>query len=115
MKFSRIPAAAITRLSRYTRALEELDAQNVKVVSSEKLAEYCDVHSAQIRKDLAYFGEFGVRGVGYFIKELLFEIKRILGLNKELEFGHHRYGKFGVCPDRPFQLCQTGLPLCSRI
>ena len=42
MKFSRIPAAAITRLSRYTRALEELDAQNIKVISSEKLAEYCD-------------------------------------------------------------------------
>ena len=83
MKFSRIPAAAITRLSRYTRALEELDAQNIKVISSEKLAEYCKVNSAQIRKDLAYFGEFGVRGVGYFVRELLFEIRRILGLNRE--------------------------------
>ena len=62
MKYFQIPAAAITRLSRYTRALEELDSQNIKVISSEKLAEYCDVNSAQIRKDLAYFGEFGVPG-----------------------------------------------------
>ncbi|MBI5584111.1 MAG: redox-sensing transcriptional repressor Rex [Deltaproteobacteria bacterium] len=95
MKFSRIPAAAITRLSRYTRALEELDSQNIKVISSEKLAEYCDVNSAQIRKDLAYFGEFGVRGVGYFIKELLFEIKRILGLHKEWNLAIIGMGNLG--------------------
>jgi len=95
MKYSRIPTAAITRLSRYTRALEELDSQNIKVISSEKLAEYCDVNSAQIRKDLAYFGEFGVRGVGYFIKELLFEIKRILGLNKEWNLAIIGMGNLG--------------------
>ena len=95
MKSSRIPAAAITRLSRYTRALEELDAQNTKVISSEKLAEYCEVNSAQIRKDLAYFGEFGVRGVGYFVKELLFEIRRILGLNKEWNLAIIGMGNLG--------------------
>jgi redox-sensing transcriptional repressor len=95
VKFSRIPAAAITRLSRYTRALEELDSQNIKVISSEKLAEYCEVNSAQIRKDLAYFGEFGVRGVGYFIKELLFEIKRILGLHKEWNLAIIGMGNLG--------------------
>jgi redox-sensing transcriptional repressor len=95
MKFSRIPTAAIARLSRYTRALEELDAQNIKVVSSEKLAEYCEVNSAQIRKDLAYFGEFGVRGVGYFVRELLFEIRRILGLNKEWNLAIIGMGNLG--------------------
>jgi redox-sensing transcriptional repressor len=82
MKYSKIPSATITRLSRYSRALEELEAQGYIVVSSEKLARQCAVNSAQIRKDLAYFGEFGVRGVGYVVKELLFQIKRILGLNK---------------------------------
>jgi redox-sensing transcriptional repressor len=95
VKFSKIPTAAITRLSRYTRALEELDSQNIKVISSEKLAEYCDVNSAQIRKDLAYFGEFGVRGVGYFIKELLFEIKRILGLHKDWNLAIIGMGNLG--------------------
>lgn len=132
MKFSRIPAAAITRLSRYTRALEELDSQNIKVISSEKLAEYCDVNSAQIRKDLAYFGEFGVRGVGYFIKELLFEIKRILGLHKEWNLAivgmgnlgcaliaHSNFAKqgyrfvaaFDVDPDKIGRILPTGIPI----
>jgi len=52
---------------------------NVLIVSSEKLADLCGVNPAQFRKDLAYFGEFGVRGVGYDVQELLSEIKRILG------------------------------------
>lgn len=83
MKFSKIPSATITRLSLYSRHLEELTKEDIKVISSEKLAEHCGVNSAQIRKDLAYFGEFGVRGVGYYVRDLLFEIKKILGLNKE--------------------------------
>ncbi|MBI5601718.1 MAG: redox-sensing transcriptional repressor Rex [Deltaproteobacteria bacterium] len=95
MKFPKIPTATITRLSRYSRALEELDQQEVNVISSEKLAQYCEVNSAQIRKDLAYFGEFGVRGVGYVIKELLFEIKKILGLNKKWHLGLIGMGNLG--------------------
>ena len=95
MKFSKIPTATITRLSRYSRALEELENQKVSVISSEKLAQYCEVNSAQIRKDLAYFGEFGVRGVGYVVKELLFEIKRILGLNKTWHLGIIGMGNMG--------------------
>ncbi len=82
MKFSKIPTATITRLSIYSRYLEALAEEGVKIIASDKLAEKCGVNPAQIRKDLAYFGEFGIRGVGYFVKELLFEIKRILGLNK---------------------------------
>jgi redox-sensing transcriptional repressor len=95
VKFSKIPTATITRLSRYSRALEELDAQGFSVISSEKLAHHCQVNSAQIRKDLAYFGEFGVRGVGYVVKELLFEIKRILGLNKTWHLGIIGMGNLG--------------------
>lgn len=95
MKFSKIPTATITRLSRYSRALEELDEQGLSVISSEKLAQFCEVNSAQIRKDLAYFGEFGVRGVGYMVKELLFEIKRILGLNKTWHLGIIGMGNMG--------------------
>jgi redox-sensing transcriptional repressor len=82
MKFSKIPTATITRLSIYSRYLEALSQEGVKIIASDKLAEKCGINPAQIRKDLAYFGEFGIRGVGYFVKELLFEIKRILGLNK---------------------------------
>jgi len=82
MKFSKIPTATITRLSIYSRYLEALAQEGVKIIASDKLAQKCGINPAQIRKDLAYFGEFGIRGVGYFVKELLFEIRRILGLNK---------------------------------
>jgi redox-sensing transcriptional repressor len=95
MKFSKIPGATITRLSLYSRNLEELIRDDVKVVSSEKLAERCGVNSAQIRKDLAYFGEFGVRGVGYYVRDLLFEIKKILGLNKEWNMALVGVGNLG--------------------
>jgi redox-sensing transcriptional repressor len=55
------------------------------VISSEKLAALCAVNPAQVRKDLAYFGEFGIRGVGYDIRQLLGEIKRILATDREWE------------------------------
>jgi redox-sensing transcriptional repressor len=83
LKYSKIPEATIRRLSRYSRCLEEMDSVGEKVVSSAQLAGKCLVNAAQVRKDLAYFGEFGIRGVGYYVKDLLNDIKRILGLNKE--------------------------------
>ncbi len=83
MKYSKIPEATIRRLSRYSRCLEEMNERGEKVVSSALLATKCMVNAAQVRKDLAYFGEFGIRGVGYYVKDLLQDIKRILGLNKE--------------------------------
>lgn len=83
MKSPKIPSIAIARLSLYTRNLELLDQKGVEVVSSVRLADICGINPAQIRKDLAYFGQFGVRGVGYYVKELLFEIGKILGLDRE--------------------------------
>ncbi|MGQ9687423.1 MAG: redox-sensing transcriptional repressor Rex [Desulfobaccales bacterium] len=95
MKFSKIPTATITRLSIYSRYLEVMAQEGVKIVASDKLAEKCGINPAQIRKDLAYFGEFGIRGVGYFVKELLFEIKRILGLNKTWKMALIGIGNLG--------------------
>jgi len=96
MKFSKIPAATITRLSLYSRALEELKHSQVNIIASDKLAQKCGVNPAQVRKDLAYFGEFGVRGVGYFVKELLFEIKKILGLNRRWRMALVGIGNLGL-------------------
>jgi redox-sensing transcriptional repressor len=96
MKFSKIPAATITRLSLYSRALEELMHSHVNIIASDKLAQKCGVNPAQVRKDLAYFGEFGVRGVGYFVKELLFEIKKILGLNRRWRMALVGIGNLGL-------------------
>ena len=59
------------------------------------MADICGVNPAQIRKDLAYFGEFGVRGVGYYVKELLFEIRKILGADKGWRLGLVGAGNLG--------------------
>ena len=95
MKFSKIPTATITRLSIYSRYLEALSQEGVKIIASDKLAQKCGINPAQIRKDLAYFGEFGIRGVGYFVREYLFEIKRILGLNKPWKMALLGIGNLG--------------------
>lgn len=96
MKFSKIPAATITRLSLYSRALEQMRQEQIDIVASDKLAQKCGVNPAQVRKDLAYFGEFGVRGVGYFVKELLFEIKKILGLHRKWRLALMGIGNLGL-------------------
>ena len=95
MKPSRVPAATVNRLSLYLRALERLQTRDVKVISSEQLAERCRVNPAQVRKDLAYFGEFGVRGVGYYTNELLSEISKILGLNRSWNLALIGMGNLG--------------------
>jgi redox-sensing transcriptional repressor len=95
MKSERIPSIAITRLSVYARNLNVLDQKGVEVVSSVGLADICGINPAQIRKDLAYFGQFGVRGIGYYVKELLFEIRKILGLDKVWRLGLVGAGNLG--------------------
>jgi len=82
-KCSKIPDAAIERLALYTRPLEVFMESGISVISSEKLAGFCCVNPAQVRKDLAYFGEFGVRGVGYDVGDLLREIRKILATDRE--------------------------------
>ena len=95
MKYTKVPEATIRRLSRYSRCLEEMEEKREKVVSSAQLANKCAVNSAQVRKDLAYFGEFGIRGVGYYVKDLLSDIKRILGSNKEWRMAVIGMGNLG--------------------
>lgn len=81
-KTFKVPEATIKRLSIYMRVLRDLEKKGVEIISSSALAELCGANAAQIRKDLTYFGEFGIRGVGYFVKELHFDIRKVLGLNK---------------------------------
>jgi redox-sensing transcriptional repressor len=95
LKYSKIPEATIRRLSRYSRCLEGMEEKGEKVISSAQLANKCMVNAAQVRKDLAYFGEFGIRGVGYYVRDLLSDIKRILGLNKEWRMALIGVGNLG--------------------
>jgi redox-sensing transcriptional repressor len=70
------------RLSVYLRSLEALEAAGVNTVSSRGLAEQFRLNAAQIRKDLAHFG---VRGVGYYVKDLRRHLREILGLDRQLK------------------------------
>ena len=91
----RIPERAITRLSIYLRCLEELLADGTLAVSSQQLAERFGLNSAQVRKDLAYFGQFGVRGLGYYTGELKGNLERILGLTQQWEVALVGLGNLG--------------------
>ena len=83
LKSERIPRATIRRLAVYVQVLESMQRNGVEVISSGPLAEACDVNASQVRKDLAYFGEFGVRGVGYNVASLIAAIKASLGVDRE--------------------------------
>jgi redox-sensing transcriptional repressor len=84
------------RLSVYLRCLNVLDAAGVQAISSQALAERFHLNAAQIRKDLAYFGEFGVRGVGYYVKELRRHLRQILGLDRRLRVAIMGAGNLGL-------------------
>jgi redox-sensing transcriptional repressor len=92
------PVSELTtnRLSVYLRCLNVLDAAGVKTVSSQALAEQFHLNAAQIRKDLAYFGEFGVRGVGYYVKELRRHLRQILGLDGHVPIAIMGAGNLGL-------------------
>jgi redox-sensing transcriptional repressor len=96
MKVEKISELTTNRLSVYLRCLNELAAEGTKTVSSDKLATQFHLNSAQIRKDLAYFGEFGVRGVGYYVESLRDHITKILGLTKEHRVAIIGAGRLGT-------------------
>ena len=96
VKESKIPDATIERIALYSRPLERLIQKGEQLVSSERLAELCNVNPAQVRKDLSYFGEFGVRGIGYDVQDLLKEIRKILVSDREWKMGIVGIGNLGM-------------------
>jgi redox-sensing transcriptional repressor len=78
------------------RCLNTLDGAGVRTVSSQALADQFHLNAAQIRKDLAYFGEFGVRGVGYYVKELRRHLRQILGLEGRVPIAIVGAGNLGL-------------------
>lgn len=81
-KHRNIPDPTIARLPRYLRSFAEFHHRNQTVVSSKELAEASGIHPAQVRKDLAHFGQFGQRGIGYDVQNLDAKMRGILGLHK---------------------------------
>jgi len=83
------------RLSIYSRYLHQLMGEGVETISSGEIAQGVGVSSAQVRKDLAYFGEFGTRGVGYKVEELYGHLMKILGLDRNWNIIIIGAGKLG--------------------
>ncbi len=77
-----ISKATIDRLPLYFRTLRQIQQEGTEIISSEELGRRIGVTPEQIRKDLASFGEFGKKGVGYFVRELIRNIGEILGLHR---------------------------------
>src|SRR6185369_14577720 len=77
-----IPDPAVKRLSLYLRQLEAFKRKDRKTISSKELGESLRLTDAQVRKDLAYFGQFGHPGIGYRVDDLIAQVKKILGTDK---------------------------------
>lgn len=87
--------STVRRLSVYLRYLEEIAARGLANTASEDLAHYAGTTSAQVRKDLSFFGSFGTRGLGYSVAELSAKIREILGLGREWRVVIIGAGKIG--------------------
>jgi redox-sensing transcriptional repressor len=79
----RIPEATVARLPEYLRLLTESLEAGIANVSSEELADLAGVNAAKVRKDLSYLGTYGVRGVGYEVEYLVYQVRRELGLDHD--------------------------------
>ncbi len=91
----RVAESTVRRLSLYLRFLEEFEEQGIETVSSGALASLGGTTSAQVRKDLSFFGSFGKRGLGYPVPELAGRIREILGLNRRYRVALIGAGKMG--------------------
>src|SRR5438309_4423319 len=92
----KIPESTVRRLALYLRYLEQSQAQGSATISSEELARRGGTTSAQVRKDLSFFGSFGKRGLGYSVPELSTALREILGLGREWRVVIIGAGKIGA-------------------
>jgi redox-sensing transcriptional repressor len=92
----RIADSTVRRLSAYLRFLEDFEGRGLTTISSEELARRGGTTSAQVRKDLSFFGSFGKRGLGYSVPELKKELREILGLGREWRVVIVGAGKIGA-------------------
>lgn len=95
MKTEKISDAVVRRLPVYLRFLNELSVKNITTVSSQDLGIKLDLNPAQIRKDLAYFGEFGKKGIGYDVGYLIEKIRQILKLDRMIHVALVGAGNLG--------------------
>src|SRR5215212_11413619 len=96
----RIADSTVRRLSAYLRFLEDFEGRGLSTISSDELARRGGTTSAQVRKDLSFFGSFGKRGLGYSVPELAGRLREILGLSREWRVVIIGAGKIGAALSR---------------
>ena len=104
----RIAESTVRRLSIYLSFLEEIQAEGVVTTSSDDLAKLGGTTSAQVRKDLSFFGSFGKRGLGYSVPELATALREILGLGKQWRVCIIGAGKIGAALARYAGFAERG-------
>jgi redox-sensing transcriptional repressor len=104
----RIAESTVRRLSIYLSFLEEIDARGVLTTSSDDLAKLGGTTSAQVRKDLSFFGSFGKRGLGYSVPELSARLREILGLENKWNVCIVGAGKIGAALARYAGFAERG-------
>ena len=95
-RLKRIADSTVRRLSLYLRFLEDFERRGMDTISSDELARQGGTTSAQVRKDLSFFGSFGKRGLGYSVPELTSRIREIMGLAREWKVIIVGAGKIGA-------------------
>ncbi|MDQ0088054.1 redox-sensing transcriptional repressor [Paenibacillus anaericanus] len=95
MKSEKISDAVVRRLPVYLRFLNQLSQREVPTVSSQELGQKLALNPAQIRKDLAYFGDFGRKGIGYDVSYLIEKIRQILNLDQQINVALVGAGNLG--------------------
>lgn len=93
---NKIPDVVIRRLVTYLRILSDIDAGPDDYISSAEIGDLAAVNSAQVRKDLALFGEFGKQGVGYPVLGLKKELIEILGADRQMNIAIFGVGELGT-------------------
>lgn len=91
----KVADSTVRRLALYLRFLDEFEGQGMETVSSDALAQRGGTTSAQVRKDLSFFGSFGKRGLGYYVPELAAKLREILGLGRRYRVVIIGAGKMG--------------------
>jgi len=107
-----VPDIVIARLPLYLRALASMQSSGKTFTSSREMAQWLGISSAQIRKDLSYFGEFGKQGTGYAVADLQEKLRHILNLDREWPMVIIGAGQIGSAvaaypgfADRGFRVC----------
>ena len=91
----KIPVTTVNRMSLYLRIFSQIEKSGTETISSRELADLSGMNPAQVRKDLAYFGQFGRRGVGYAVASLKKQIRSILGLDRDWKAAIIGAGRLG--------------------